>query len=65
MSVFITQLIVIIILAFVIVYLLKYNKSLTLEKRLAKYSIDAVNDNTVSFLDIMYKFYKLKKNNRK
>ncbi len=56
-NVFIVQTIIIVILAFVIFYLIIYNKSLKLEKRISKYSIDSIKDNSVSFFDLISNQY--------
>ncbi len=57
MNVLIAQLIIVIILAFIIIYLYKYNRSLKLEKRISKYSFDSVKDNSISFLDLLFNSY--------
>ena len=44
MNVFIIQTIIMVILAFIIFYLIIYNNSLKLEKRISKYSIDSIKD---------------------
>ena len=53
MQVFIVQTLVIIFLAFVIFYLLMYNKSLKIERRISRFSIDSIRDDSVSFFDIL------------
>lgn len=63
MNVFIIQLVVILLLLGVMIYLLIYNKSLKLEKRLSKYSIDSIKSNNHSVFDMVYETYnKLIKN---
>jgi len=57
MNVFIIQTIIMLILAFVIFYLVIYNKALKIEKRIAKYSIDSIKDNTVSLFDLLTNNY--------
>lgn len=57
MNVFIIQTIIMIILAFVIFYLIVYNNSLKLEKRISKYSIDSIKDKPVSLFDLLYDEY--------
>ena len=46
-----------IILAFVIFYLIIYNNSLKLEKRIAKYSIDSIKDDSLSLFDLLHNEY--------
>ena len=63
MNIFIIQLVVILLLLGVMIYLLIYNKSLKLEKRLSKYSIDSIKSNNHSVFDMVYETYnKLIKN---
>ena len=57
MNVLITQTIIMVLLVSVIFYLILYNKSLKLEKRIAKYSVDSVKDTSSSLFDILYKKY--------
>lgn len=57
MNVFIVQTIVMVILAFVIFYLIIYNKSLRLEKRISKYSIDSIKDDSISLFDLLSNEY--------
>lgn len=57
MNVFIVQTIVMVILAFVIFYLIIYNKSLCLEKRISKYSIDSIKDDSISLFDLLSNEY--------
>ena len=57
MNIFIVQTIIMIILALVIFYLIIYNKTLNLERRISKYSIEAIKDNSVSLFDFLSKFY--------
>lgn len=56
-NVFIIQTIIMIILAFVIFYLIIYNKSLKLEKRISKYSVDSIKDHSVSLFDFLSNEY--------
>ena len=44
MNVFIIQTVIMVILAFVIFYLIMYNKTLNLEKRISKYSVESIKD---------------------
>lgn len=57
MRVFIIQTIIMLILAFIIFYLIMYNKSLKLEKRISKYSIDSIKDKSISFFDLLSNKY--------
>ena len=57
MNVFIVQTMVMVILAFVIFYLIIYNKSLRLEKRISKYSIDSIKDDSISLFDLLSNEY--------
>ena len=57
MNIFIVQTIIMIILALVIFYLIIYNKTLNLERRISKYSIEAIKDDSVSLFDFLSKFY--------
>ena len=57
MNIFIVQTIIMIILALVIFYLIIYNKTLNLERRISKYSIEAIKDNSVSLFDFLSKLY--------
>lgn len=59
MSVFIIQTIIMIFLAFIIFYLIIYNKALKIEKRISKYSIDAIKDNTISLFDLFGNYYSI------
>lgn len=58
MNIFIIQTIVILILAFVIFYLILYNKSLKLERRISKYSIESIKDDSISLFDLISNSYK-------
>lgn len=58
MNVFIIQTIIMVILAFVIFYLIIYNNSLKLEKRISKYSIDSIKDDSISLFDLLSNEYK-------
>ena len=51
MDVFIIQTIIMVILGIIIFYLIIYNKSLKLEKRISKYSIDSMKDDSVSLFE--------------
>lgn len=57
MNIFIIQTIIMVILAGFIFYLVIYNKSLELERRIAKYCIDSVKDDTSSLFDILHDKY--------
>ena len=57
MNVFIVQTLIILALAFVIFYLIIYNKALKLERRFAKYSIDSIKDNSKSLFDLISETY--------
>ena len=57
MNVFIIQTIIMLVLAFVIFYLVIYNNALKIEKRIAKYSIDSIKNNTVSLFDLLTNYY--------
>lgn len=57
MNVFIIQTIIMVILAFIIFYLIIYNKSLKIERRISKYSIESIKNNEVSFFDLLYDYY--------
>ena len=57
MNIFIIQTIIMVILAGFIFYLVIYNKSLKLERRIAKYCIDSVKDDTSSLFDILHDKY--------
>jgi len=57
MNVFIIQTIIMVILAFVIFYLIIYNNTLKLEKRISKYSIDSIKDEQVSLFDLLHNEY--------
>ena len=58
MNIFIVQTVVMILLAVVIFYLIIYNNSLKLEKRIAKYSISSIKDDSISFFDLLANEYK-------
>ena len=53
MNVFIIQTIIMVILAFIIFYLIIYNKTLNLERRISKYSVESIKDNSISLFDIL------------
>ena len=53
MNIFIIQTLIMIVLAFVIFYLIIYNNTLKLEKRIAKYSIDSIKDDSISLFDLI------------
>lgn len=50
-SVFFVQTVVIFILAIIVIYVIKYNKSIKLEKRLSKYAIAPIDNSQVSLFD--------------
>ena len=58
MNVFIIQTIIMILLAFIIFYLIIYNKALKIEKRISKYSIESIKDTSVSLFDLVHINYK-------
>ncbi len=57
MNIFIVQTIIMIVLALIIFYLIIYNKTLNLERRISKYSIEAIKDDSVSLFDFLSKLY--------
>lgn len=57
MNIFIIQTIIMVILAFIIFYLIIYNNSLKLEKRISKYSIDSIKNDSVSLFDFVSNQY--------
>lgn len=57
MNIYIIQTIIMVILAIIIFYLIIYNNSLKLEKRISKYSIDSIKDNSISLFDLLYNEY--------
>lgn len=57
MNVFIIQTIIMVILGVIIFYLIIYNKSLKLEKRISKYSIDSIKDDSVSLFELLSNKY--------
>lgn len=58
MNIFIIQTIIMVLLAFIIFYLILYNNSLKLEKRISKYSIESIKSDSVSLFDLIYNEYK-------
>lgn len=58
MNIFIIQTIIMVLLAFIIFYLILYNNSLKLEKRISKYSIESIKNDSVSLFDLIYNEYK-------
>lgn len=57
MNVFIIQTIIMLVLAFIIFYLIIYNKSLKIERRISKYSIESIKKKEISFFDLLYGQY--------
>ena len=57
MNVFIIQTLIMIFLAFIIFYLISYNKALNIERRISKYSIESIKNNDVSLFDLLYNKY--------
>lgn len=57
MNVFIIQTFIILMLAFIILYLFMYNSALKLEKRISKYSVPNLKENKVSLLDLISNKY--------
>ena len=58
MNVFIIQTLIMILLAFIIFYLIIYNKALKIEKRISNYSLDSIKDISVSLFDLIHIKYK-------
>lgn len=57
MNVFIIQTLVMIVLAFVIFYLVIYNKALKIERRISKYSTQSIKNKQISLFDLLYNEY--------
>lgn len=57
MNVFIVQTAIMIILALIIFYLIIYSKSLKIERRISKYSIDSIKNTQISLFDLLYNYY--------
>ena len=57
MNLFIIQTLIMVMFAIIIFYLVMYNKSLKLEKRIAKYTIPSIKDNSLSLFDLIYSVY--------
>lgn len=53
----IIQFVVFLILLFVVIYLVRFNRSIKFEKRIGKYSIDSITSKSSSFFDIIYRTY--------
>lgn len=63
MSMFIIQTFVMLVLACIVIYLIMYNNSLKLEKRITKYSVQSINDTSVSLFDMLFDCYENLVNN--
>lgn len=57
MNVFIIQTFIILVLAFIILYLFMYNSALKLEKRIARYSMPSIREDKISILDLLANKY--------
>lgn len=57
MSLFLIQIIIIILLFGITVWLLQLTRALRLEKRISKYTIDSIHEDTPSFFDQVYALY--------
>ena len=57
MNIFIIQTTIMVLLTIIIFYLVIYNKSLKIEKRISKYSVDSIKDNSISLFDMMHNKY--------
>jgi len=57
MNVFIIQTLIMLVLACIVIYLIMYNNSLKLEKRITKYSVQSINDTSISLLDMFFDVY--------
>lgn len=57
MNVFIIQTVIMLVLAFIIFYLIIYNKSLKIERRISKYGIESIRKKEVSIFDLLYNYY--------
>lgn len=57
-SVFLIQISIVLLLTVVIYLISFYKRSMNLEKRISKYSIDAIKDNSLSLFDNVLGFYK-------
>lgn len=57
MNVFIVQTIIIVLLAIIMFYLIMYNKSLKIERRISKYSVDSLKDDGLSLFDKLHDKY--------
>lgn len=56
-SLFLIQIIIIFILIGIVIWLLRLKKAINLEKRIGKYTIEAIEDNELSFFEYMYLYY--------
>lgn len=61
-SLFIIQIIIILILVGITIWLLKLTKAINLEKRIARYTVDSVSDSEQSFFDYVYLYYEKTRN---
>jgi tight adherence protein B len=58
-SMLIIQFIIILILTLILIFLLKFNNSLKLVRRIKKYSIEPLNNNQTSLFDSLFNIYKI------
>lgn len=56
-SLFIIQIIIILVLAGIAIWLLRLTKAIQLEKRIARYTVDSIHDDELSFFDYVYLYY--------
>ena len=57
-SVFAIQIGIVLLLSIFLLIILRYRRSVNLEKRIAKYSVEAIKDNALSLFDGILNFYK-------
>lgn len=57
LEMFFFQLLIVVVLISVLLFLIKFNISLVMEKRISKYSIDSIMENRVSLADNIYNIY--------
>ncbi|MDD3048574.1 MAG: type II secretion system F family protein [Bacilli bacterium] len=53
----IIQVLLLLVLLFAVIYLLKFNESLKLEKRIGKYTIESINNKPSSLFDALFNMY--------
>lgn len=56
-SLFIIQIIIILLLVGIAIWLLRLTKAIQLEKRIARYTVDSIHDNELSFFDYVHLYY--------